>query len=99
MGVDILGIDPREKSGRLFMAPWHFWEPLWDRCAELAPTICAKVEHPMSNDGDGLGAVDSMALGVLLREDIARRDDLGREPLGAVEFAAFLLHCGGFEIW
>jgi len=66
MGMDVIGTDPKNKTGEYFRANVWSWHPIWDYCYSLAPQICGKVENAHSNDGDGLGADDAEALGFIV---------------------------------
>lgn len=62
MGMDVFGKNPTDKKGEYFRNNGWWWHPLWDYCSSIAPEICKKVKHAHSNDGDGLGVLDSIEL-------------------------------------
>jgi len=70
MGMDVYGKNPTEKSGEYFRRNVWGWHPLWDYCLDMHPDISQKVKYGHSNDGDGLGAVNSRKLAKRLKEDI-----------------------------
>lgn len=70
MGMDVHGREPLNETGEYFRNNVWWWRPLWDYCLEVAP-VARKVKHGHSNDGDGLGKRDSVALATKLREEIA----------------------------
>lgn len=70
MGMDVYGLKPTDKVGEYFRRNVWGWHPLWDYCLDLHPDIAGKVEHGHSNDGDGLGAVNSKKLANRLKADI-----------------------------
>lgn len=71
MGMDVYGKKPTEKSGEYFRRNVWGWHPLWDYCLDMHPDISNKVKYGHSNDGDGLGAVNSKKLAKRLRDDIS----------------------------
>ncbi len=66
MGMDVIG----KREGSYFRNNVWWWRPLWNYCLKVAPTICGKVAHAQSNDGDGLNAEDSKALASILKNCI-----------------------------
>jgi hypothetical protein len=70
MGMDVYGKNPTDEVGEYFRRNVWGWHPLWDMCLDLFPELAGKVEHGHSNDGDGLNAVDSEALGDALDEAV-----------------------------
>jgi hypothetical protein len=71
MGVDIIGKDPSSQIGRYFGRNWWAWGPLADYISETVPHIAAQCRHWMSNDGDGLNALEAKALADALESEIA----------------------------
>ncbi len=67
MGMDVIG----KKKDSYFRNNVWWWRPLWAFCVTIAPTICNKVKHSGTNDGDGLNAEDSKALALALKASIA----------------------------
>lgn len=77
MGMDVCGkVDAG--PGAYFRASIWSWPGVWQAAIDAAPEIAAKVEHPWSNDGDGLGADDARALGDALLRYLGD-DEVGRE--------------------
>lgn len=70
MGMDVVGLKPKNKTGEYFRANVWYWHPLWSYCEYAHPTIASKVEHAHSNDGGGLNSRDSITLARLLKKDI-----------------------------
>jgi len=70
MGMDVYGKKPKTEKGSYFRNNVWYWHPLWDYCTHVLPDIANKVEHAHTNDGDGLGFVDSRKLGFALRKSI-----------------------------
>src|ERR1035441_4207245 len=70
MGMDVIGTNPRNQTGKYFRNNIWWWHPLWEYCSEVAPDICGRVVYGHSNDGDGLDAEASTALAQLLRNEI-----------------------------
>ena len=84
MGMDVYGKNPTDEVGEYFCRKVWGWHPLWDMCEDLVHELAGRVEYAHCNDGDGLNAVDSEALGDALNEAIfdgrvaewvARRDE------------------------
>lgn len=70
MGMDVYGQNPKNKQGEYFRANVWYWHPLWDCLEQLHPKLCQKVEFPHENSGDGLNAINSLALSKLLKKDL-----------------------------
>ena len=70
MGMDVYGIKPTDKTGEYFRRNWWGWRPIWWMVEGLWPEISAKVENPMTNDGDGLDDKDSKELSTLMNKAI-----------------------------
>lgn len=71
MGMDVYGKAPANKTGEYFRNNCWWWRPLWQYCEWEARDLAAKVKNAQSNDGDGLGAEDSLALAKALRSALA----------------------------
>jgi len=70
MGMDVYGKNPTDEGGEYFCRKVWGWHPLWDMCLDLVHELAGRVEHGHCNDGDGLNAVDSEALGDALNEAV-----------------------------
>jgi hypothetical protein len=70
MGMDVYGKAPATKAGEYFRANVWSWHPIWDYCCEVEPSLCEKVTHAHSNDGDGLDAADSRLLAASLQHEL-----------------------------
>jgi hypothetical protein len=70
MGMDVFGINPKNKEGEYFRANVWYWHPLWSCLEDLHPTLCQKCESPHDNSGSGLNSRDSIALASLLKKDL-----------------------------
>ena len=70
MGMDVYGKEPTNETGAYFRRNVWGWRPLWGCVEDMAPEIAEKVESPQHNDGDGLGAEDSIALGQALHRAV-----------------------------
>lgn len=70
MGMDVIGKNANSETGEYFRNNVWWWRPLWNYCLELHGDIAGRVEYGHSNDGDGLDADDSRALGLRLLEDV-----------------------------
>ena len=106
MGMDVYGKNATSEAGKYFRRNIFGWPPLWGYCEYLAPELTSKVKYGYTNDGDGLNAEDSKALGEMLIKHAKQMETLpaapGERPLEArdlQEFGKFLVDCGGFEIW
>lgn len=86
MGMDVSGRNPTTEAGSYFRNNVWWWHPLADYIAIVAPQLAAKCKYWHSNDGDGLGKRDSLALAVLLRDQVSS----GRCKVYAEEYAAKL---------
>lgn len=71
MGMDVYGLKPTSEVGKYFRRNVWGWHPLWDYCLDMHPDIAEKVKHGHSNDGDGLGSVNSRKLAKRLKNDVA----------------------------
>ena len=147
MGMDVYGLEPKSEEGKYFRASVWSWRPIALLCQTWFPDLWGKIEYPDTNDGSGLNAEDSLAMGRWLQSRIERGDlkrfikeyeaelaALKDEPCtycdstgirqgkecnvcrgkGSTrpfathypmhhehieQWAAFLVDCGGFEIW
>lgn len=88
MGMDLYGKKPGTETGKYFRNNVWWWHPLWNYCLGVAPEICGKVENGHSNDGDGLGKRDSLALAQILRAKIASGETHGYAETYAVTLEA-----------
>lgn len=70
MGMDVVGVNPKNGKGEYFRNNWWWWRPLWEFCEFVAPELAGKVEHAGSNDGDGLDGDDAEELGKALRKAV-----------------------------
>lgn len=70
MGMDVIGVKPKNGKGEYFRNNWWWWRPLWEFCEFVAPELTDKVENAGSNDGDGLDGEDAEALGKALRKAV-----------------------------
>jgi hypothetical protein len=72
MGMDVYGRRPTSKTGEYFRNNVWYWHPLasfiQSRYADEIPKIKQLAWH--SNDGDGLGANDSVKLAHLMQDDL-----------------------------
>ena len=62
MGMDVYGKKPKSPQGEYFRNNVWYWHPLWDFCQDNF-AVARKVVNGHTNDGDGLNAADSKALG------------------------------------
>jgi len=65
MGMDVYG-----KSGNYLRRNVWSWSPLWQYVETRFPEYAGKVEYAYTNDGDGLGKIDSYKLGELILKDV-----------------------------
>jgi hypothetical protein len=83
MGMDVVGIAPRNKTGEYFRNNVWYWRPLWEYCEVIDPTLEEKVPNAHYNAGDGLKTaeecialanklMDSVNLGIAERYRQAR---------------------------
>lgn len=70
MGMDVYGKKPKTEVGAYFRNNVWYWHPLWEYCVHVLPDVAGKVQNAHSNDGDGLGFVDSRKLAFALRKSI-----------------------------
>lgn len=72
MGMDVYGKKATTEAGKYFRNNVWWWRPLAHYVVEHGPQeIVGKCIYWQSNDGDGLGKKDSLALAAWLREEIA----------------------------
>lgn len=86
MGMDVYGKKPSAIEGEYFRNNVWWWRPLANYALVTAPAITAKCSHWHSNDGDGLGARDSVRLADALQTEI----DTGRCATYAERYEARL---------
>jgi hypothetical protein len=112
MGLEIIGLNPKSKTGNLLI--WHLsaWCPLADHIIETCPSdITGKCRHWYSSDWDGLVESDALVIADILDEQVnsgaaeaceiasRKRDRKYYLHEGIIaEFAAFLRDSGGFII-
>lgn len=70
MGMDVSGKAPVTKTGEYFRNNCWYWRPLWIYCEFISPELTAKVKHAHTNDGDGLGREDAIALSKVLQTSV-----------------------------
>ena len=71
MGMDVVGIKPRGKTGEYFRNNVWYWRPLWEYCEFIDPTLREKVPNAQYNGGDGLrDAIECIALSNKLIDSI-----------------------------
>lgn len=80
MGMDVYGKNPKTPAGEYFRNNVWWWRPLAEYVCQVAPAIAQNCQYWQSNDGDGLGARDSIKLAEVLQAEI----DAGR----TAEYAA-----------
>lgn len=84
MGMDVYGKQPTAEVGSYFRNNVWWWRPLWDYVEDVAPQLAERVEYGHSNDGDGLGARDTVKLAAILTVEL----DAGRTAQYAVHYGA-----------
>lgn len=72
MGMDVMGINPKNEKGEYFRNNVWWWRPLANYILENHFEIARDCEHWHSNDGDGLDAEASQKLARALKEDLER---------------------------
>ena len=70
MGMDVIGVNAKSETGSYFRNNVWSWRPLAIFIQETYPDIASQCEYWDSNDGDGLDAELSVALGKKLHQDI-----------------------------
>ena len=70
MGMDLHGRCPRSEEGRYFRANVWTWHILAEYVQKAVPEIASRCRQWHTNDGDGLGDGDSLALAERLDEEI-----------------------------
>ena len=70
MGMDVYGKKPKSTRGEYFRNNVWWWHPLWDYCCFIDDQLSEKVPHGHYNSGDGLDAINSRQLGMLLQQSI-----------------------------
>lgn len=66
MGMDVYGKAPTSEEGSYFRRSVWGWHPLWELCEDFMPDLTSKVKYGHTNDGDGLGAADSVRMADVL---------------------------------
>ena len=69
MGMDVVGVNPINETGKYFRNNVWWWRPLWDYCVSVYPP-CEKVSGHY-NDGDGMDLRHSLQLANVLRKEIS----------------------------
>lgn len=99
MGMDVYGKEARSETGKYFRNNAWWWRPLARYCCEVAPEITSRCKYWQSNDGDGLGKADSLALADILQAKIDSGHTLIHEKKhnGALEMMPDepCIHCHG----
>ena len=113
MGFDLYGIQPTSSTGEYFRRNIFGWPPLAGLCLDLAPMETRPCSNWFNNDGDGLNAMQVLALAVRLEQlltdggvaaYLARLRQTSYTGAHRVresdvqEFVAFLKDSGGFTI-
>lgn len=72
MGMDVVGSNPTTTQGEYFRNNLWWWRPLWNYCYGVAPDIIDDelFDYGHYNDGAGLDAEGSVALGMRLLQEI-----------------------------
>jgi hypothetical protein len=68
--MDVYGNKPTDEEGDYFRSNVWWWHPLAAYCEKIAPDIASRCQGWHHNDGDGLGADDSVALADALQREI-----------------------------
>lgn len=71
MGMDVLGVNPKNEKGSYFRNNVWWWRPLADFILENYPDIAENCECWHTNDGDGLDESSSASLATRIKQDIA----------------------------
>jgi hypothetical protein len=66
--MDVYGKQPISDAGAYLRSDMWDWHPLWDMVEDLFPELASQVQYGHTNDGDGLDARNSVALGRGLAE-------------------------------
>jgi hypothetical protein len=87
MGMDVIGKNPQNKTGKYFRNNAWWWRPLAAYACEVAPEITAKCKYWYYNDRDGLSGEDSILLANLLQKEIdnGRTERYARLRLSQIE--------------
>jgi hypothetical protein len=72
MGMDVYGKSPKDETGEYFWRSVWGWHPLADLVTTLCPKQAAPCQYWHSNDGDGLNAMQAVALADALADLVAR---------------------------
>jgi hypothetical protein len=70
MGMSCIGKNPTNEAGKYFRSSVWYWGPLAGYVRIIAPEIAAKCKYWDTNDGDGLNAVNSLALANKLQAEL-----------------------------
>jgi hypothetical protein len=101
MGFDIYGRQPSTKRGQYFGTNWSGWIALADYILKIAPDLAAQCTHLKSNDGDGLGAEQAVALADRLEIEIkeGRCERYAREEAPPAELCPLCEGTGMKKPW
>lgn len=69
MGMDVLGLAPKSKTGEYFRNNVWWWRPLWNYCVDSFPEITSEV-NGHTNSGGGLNAENSLKLSKRIKDDL-----------------------------
>lgn len=88
MGMDVIGKAPTSDTGEYFRNNVWWWRPLARYVCDVAPAITSKCHAWQTNDGDGLGAADAIALAATLERAIAAGETAAYAEAHAAKLAA-----------
>lgn len=71
MGMDVIGVKPKNEKGEYFRNNVWWWRPLAGFIRDTYPDIAEKCDGWDYNGGDGLDEENSTELARLIREDLA----------------------------
>lgn len=71
MGMDVIGVNPKNEVGSYFRNNVWWWRPLAEFIEKQYPDIYDNCQYWQSNDGDGLDEADSELLASYIRADLA----------------------------
>lgn len=71
MGMDVYGTNSTIEAGTYFRSNVWGWRPLAEFLTATYPELTAGCTYWQSNDGDGLGPAESLALAVAIDRDLA----------------------------
>lgn len=102
MGMDVYGINPTSEEGQYFRASVWSWHPMADFVTTFWPDLTRPCKNWHTNDGDGLGASDSRALGLEIERALSdgRFDRYARERQAYIDSLPreTCEYCGGTGI-